>query len=260
MAKGPFCGPLFEGDVDPRVEAYKRTVSRASGGDYRWRGLKFTRKFGPVLADAVRKVQRHAGLDATGSIGRNTHNALMAARTRKGEPACDGLSAKILRDACAELAETSLERKVEAGLKCARLYVAHSSEIEYTQMRPMQLRRIPHLPSRGDCSASCAMIYFNADLPDPNGRDYDGGGYTGTLLAHGREVSLGSLQPLDLVFYGSTTVARPGFPVGAPTHVACSMGDSQRDRVFTFGQDPGPFFQRVEYREPTFVRRCIDDL
>ena len=56
MAKGPFCGPLFEGDVDARVEAYKRTISRASGGDYPWRGLKFTRKFGSVLADAVRAV------------------------------------------------------------------------------------------------------------------------------------------------------------------------------------------------------------
>jgi len=268
MAKGPFCGPLFEGDVDARVEAYKRTISRATGGDYPWRGLKFTRKFGRVLADAVRAFQREAGLDATGSIGRNTHNALMAARTRKGEPACDGLSAKILRDACAELAETPLERKVEAGLKCARLYVARSSDIAYKQSRPMQLRKIPHLPSRGDCSAACAMIYFNADLDDPNGRDYDGAGYTGTLLGHGREVPLDSLQPLDLVFYGFTTAARarPGFPEAAPTHVACAIGDAKRDRIFTFGHDPGPSFERVNYREgfdgrpPRYARRYIDDL
>lgn len=268
MAKGPFCGPLFQGDVDARVEAYKRTISRASGGDYAWRGLKFTRKFGPVFADAVSAFQRHAGLDPTGSIGRNTHNALMAAKTRKGEPACDGLSAKILRDACAELKETPLERKVEAGLKCARLYVAQAADIEYNnKIRPMQLRKIPRLPSIGDCSSACAMIYFNADLDDPNGRGYDGQGYTGTLVGRGREVPLGSLQPLDLVFYGFTTAARASgaFPEGAPTHVGCSMGDPQRDRVFTFGHHPASF-QKVNYREgfdgrpPRYARRYIDDL
>lgn len=54
---------------------------------------------------------------------------------------------------------------------------------------------------RSDCSSWATSVYNSAGLPDPNGENF-GGGYTGTLGDHGREVSRASLKPGDLVLYG----------------------------------------------------------
>jgi hypothetical protein len=102
------------------------------------------------------------------------------------------------------------------------------------------------------------MIYEAGGFADPNGRKYDGFGYTGTLVANGRRVSRDDIQPCDLVFYGSAS-PRPGFPAGAPTHVAMVM--DRKGAIFTFGSDPGPSFRRIDYRSDLHsIRRYIRDI
>jgi hypothetical protein len=102
------------------------------------------------------------------------------------------------------------------------------------------------------------MIYEAAGFDDPNGRGYDGYGYTGTLVAHGRAVKRSEIQPCDLVFYGSAS-PRPGFPAGAPTHVGMVM--DRAGAIFTFGSDPGPSFRRIDYRSDLHsIRRYIPDI
>lgn len=54
---------------------------------------------------------------------------------------------------------------------------------------------------RSDCSQFVTSIYFACGLADPNGNNYNGG-FTGTLVSHGRAISRSELQPGDLIIYG----------------------------------------------------------
>lgn len=87
-----------------------------------------------------------------------------------------------------------------------------------------------------DCSSAATGVYWIADIADPNGRDYDGYGWTGTLCEHGRPVTLEQAQPGDLVFYG------PGPPW---THVAVYLGGG---RVWSHGSNEGPLILLIDYR------------
>ena len=63
--------------------------------------------------------------------------------------------------------------------------VVHEAEIHYGQLRPIDGLATPHkLPLATDCSGFVTLCYKWAGAPDPNGRGYDGYGYTGTLLQH----------------------------------------------------------------------------
>lgn len=156
------------------------------------------------------------------------------------------------------LSSPILPPRVRAARRYARELVEAAADIVYSQARPMQLVGPKLMPSRGDCSASVTMIYEAAGFPDPNGRKYDGYGYTGSLVSNGHAVSRSNLQPLDLVFYGHS-FPRPGFPAGAPTHVAMVM--DRKGAIFSFGSDPGPSFKRIDYRSDLHsVRRYIQDL
>jgi len=153
-----------------------------------------------------------------------------------------------------------LTPRVIAARAYARKLVENAARIDYSQTRsrPMQLGSLQEIPRWADCSSSVTIIYHAAGIPDPNRRSYDGYGYTGTLVAHGRHVTRDRIQPLDLVFYGSAS-ARSGFPAGAPTHVAMVM-DGQ-GAIFTFGSEPGPVFRRIDYRSDLHsIRRYIGDL
>jgi cell wall-associated NlpC family hydrolase len=60
----------------------------------------------------------------------------------------------------------------------------------------------PAYGHRDDCSSWFASVYKSAGLPDPNGQRYTAG-YTGTLGANGRQVSLSQIKPGDAVLYGA---------------------------------------------------------
>lgn len=153
---------------------------------------------------------------------------------------------------------SSLPPKVRRARAYARKLVRAADAITYSQTRsrPMDYCGPVFVPDFLDCSSAVTVIYEAAGYPDPNGRGYDGHGYTGTLLAHGRRVRRSKIQPCDLVFYGRTAVARPGFPVGSPTHVAMVM--DRKGAVFTFGSEPGPVFRRIDYRSDLHsIRRYI---
>jgi cell wall-associated NlpC family hydrolase len=87
----------------------------------------------------------------------------------------------------------------------------------------------PNVPGWTDCSGFVTWCYKSAGAPDPNGSNYNGSGFTGTLWAHGREVTVAQLQPGDLVFYAD--------PLGPSAHVSIYVGQGQ---VVSFGQESGP--------------------
>jgi hypothetical protein len=63
----------------------------------------------------------------------------------------------------------------------------------------------PKFPIHADCSASVTLWYNLAGAADPNGNHYNGYGYTGTLLTHGKHIDISQVIPGDVVVYGPGT-------------------------------------------------------
>lgn len=112
--------------------------------------------------------------------------------------------------------------------------IAHEPQIHYRQARPMEDVRSPSrlkgLPRWADCSEFVTDGYAYAGAPDPNGRGYDGQGYTGTLLTHGKKISQSSLLPGDIVVFGRA----PG------VHVCGVLSAGKDPLLASHGQERGP--------------------
>ena len=100
--------------------------------------------------------------------------------------------------------------------------------IHYGQVRPIPFGRT--LPLTTDCSGFVTICYFLAAAPDPNGRDYDGSGYTGTLLGHLPHIPAASARRGDLVVWGTD----PG------RHVALVLEPGSDPLLCSHGQERGP--------------------
>lgn len=122
------------------------------------------------------------------------------------------------------------DRVVNEALWWAR----NAALITYRQRRPMDGLKI--VPRVGDCSESATLCYRWAGLPDPNGNGYNGAGYTGTLIEHGRRIAIAQARPADLIFYGRG---------GWPTHVVVYLGDGE---VMSFGSTPPRIWRTPFYR------------
>lgn len=135
-----------------------------------------------------------------------------------------------------------------------RVLVNHRGRVHYAQRRPMatatirpgHLRRAIYRPGgiTMDCSESVTLICRLAGLRDPNGRNYDGYGYTGTLLTY-------------LEHYAEPSRARPGalvvFGGGTGEHVAMVYEASAHDPVcFSHGTEQDPRFYRLSELLPAF--------
>jgi len=97
--------------------------------------------------------------------------------------------------------EAKLRARIVANAKWG---VANTQNIHYRQSRPIDGHRSPRkLPLYTDCSGFSTDCYEWAGGPDPNGRGFDGLGYTGTMLEHGLTVPLFSAELGDLIVWGS---------------------------------------------------------
>jgi hypothetical protein len=132
------------------------------------------------------------------------------------------------------------EKRLRARIVSYWLWgINHEPQIHYAQQRPMENVRNPSklktLPRTADCSEFVTDGYASAGAPDPNGRGFDGQGYTGTLLTHGTKIRQSALQPGDLVVFGKY----PG------EHV-CGVLESGSDPLLaSHGQERGPVAIRL---------------
>ncbi len=102
-------------------------------------------------------------------------------------------------------ADQKLRAKIVAEAKWGR---AHENSIHYEQRRPIDgINRRHKQPLFTDCSGFVTLCYKWAGAPDPNGRRYDGYGYTGTLKAHMRHISKAQVKPGDLCLWEGQHVA-----------------------------------------------------
>ncbi len=129
--------------------------------------------------------------------------------------------------------------------------VKHEPKIHYLQVRPIPHHLPDHtLPLTTDCSGFVTLCAQWAGAPDPNGRAFDGDGYTGTILNHCQELlQVGHARPGDLIVYGGGT----GHHVVGITRVL-GNGDF---KVVSHGSERGPWVTTHKYEEahqPTGVR------
>ena len=208
------------------VRAVQRALRKAGA---RPTGSPINNVFDETMAAEVRTFQSTHGLDADGEAGDQTFTAL--------EPFFDAYGRRLLAAVTRELASpTGIRQRIVAA---ADVGVRNRDAIHYTQDgRRMQgvreQRRLPRFPEFEDCSSFATWCYWVAGAPDPNGRGYDGFGFTGTQVTQGTVSS--NARPGDLVFYGGGSV---------PKHVAVYVGNG---RVVSHGSEPGPLLLPLDYR------------
>jgi hypothetical protein len=129
---------------------------------------------------------------------------------------------------------------------------AHERTKHYSQHRPMtHLGDSPEQTWYADCSGYVTSALYWADkwgvgfkVEDPNGLDYSGWGYTGTLLSHNFRHQV----PLDHNFY----VGDIGLygPASRTRHtVICRKGGNISTAIWSsFGSERGPIPVRLRYR------------
>lgn len=130
---------------------------------------------------------------------------------------------------------------VSALLRAARVGYEHREYMTYTEgsLRwsgiTEQRRSVDNqYPPYADCSAFVTWMYWDAtrflNMPDVLNGAYWTAGYTGTLVAHGEPVDVGSTVPGDVCLYGGS--------VWVPQHATMTIGGG---RCVSFGRqgDPG---------------------
>lgn len=135
--------------------------------------------------------------------------------------------------------------------------VDNEPQIHYRQSRPIDgLDQPRKLPLYTDCSGFVTDCYKWAGAPDPNGLNYSGQGFTGTLLDHLEHIGPAEIEPGDLVVFGS----HPG------EHVVIVAAAGMNPMVVSHGQERGPIKVRLSveaaaHQSPmTFLRGAgLDD-
>lgn len=139
-----------------------------------------------------------------------------------------------------------------AAVQAAMLVYHHRGSIHYTQgwrrwdgIRLHLVAALGHFPNYADCSAMVSweifqglgVIYHRPDVV--NGQNWRGG-FTGTLMTHGKRQTVGNCLPGDAVIYGR------GYP---GEHTALVVGRSGRTpMVVSHGSEAGPFYLPYNYR------------
>lgn len=188
--------------------------------------------FGPAAVKQLQKFQHAHGIKADGVLGENT--------LRKLGPFFDGYAFLLYEGypPSKSKAEAIRNRQVAYFLWA----YAHRAQIHYLERRPIDHEKQPqHLPVWEDCSGFFTKSAFAAGYPsDPNGLDWNGQGYTGTLSRNGKTVSISKCQPGDAAFYF------PPWPYGHVVGILARKGTDVR--VCSHGSEGGPFILDLSYR------------
>lgn len=128
----------------------------------------------------------------------------------------------------------------QKAVSAALVAVSHRTETTYTEGR-LRWDGIAHdrrayrreSPHQADCSSLLGWCFWDATRAERLGDFVNGenwtGGYTGTMVNHGEDVTTVGLKPADAVFYG-TNWARPA-------HTALYIGNG---RVVSHGMQGDP--------------------
>ena len=148
----------------------------------------------------------------------------------------------------------------------AKWSVANRQHFTYSEgpQRMMGVRcHAGTVPITADCSAAVTLWYKWAGAPDPNGLNYNGTGYTGTLLGHGRRIALKDVLPGDVIVYGPGTGWHTALVVEAgPDPLTVShgqQGDPNYCRVSQDGRLPQTYL-RFNTQKRTVLKKVLHAL
>lgn len=138
--------------------------------------------------------------------------------------------------------ESSYRKKVVEYFMWA---LANEAQGHYLQARPMDLNNLHHVPFYDDCSEFYTKACKWAGLPDPNGNNFNGYGFTGTLRSHMHHIPVYMVEPGDAVVYGYGSGHHvSGVILGYPALDLCSHGREAAPERVTFARQkewqPGP--------------------
>ena len=186
---------LAYGSTSKRVSACKMALIAAK---VRKRHSGVGRFYGRVMVADVRRFQRAYKLPAHGRIDRATFLKLRPHFSAQARGLWN-----------AGFALSRYERIASYGLRCyqarARIHygIAHRMWNVRHKVR-WQGAATPIMPW-DDCSSFATDLLYTCGFPDPNGRGYDGYGYSGTMYTHGRKVTSG-FRGGDCSLYGAQGV------------------------------------------------------
>jgi hypothetical protein len=90
------------------------------------------------------------------------------------------------------------------------------------------------VPFVSDCSAGVTDLFSWGGAPDPNDANFAGPSDTGTLLAHGDEISLHIARECDVVIFGPGDGWHAGLLVaGGGNPIVWSMGEQGDPRLYS---------------------------
>lgn len=211
------------------VHAIQRTLRQ-----HGFRKGPATSRYGRGTRKQVRNWQAKHDLDADGIYGRHTHEKLSRRFDRR---------ARHLYGKGWSPGGTTRSKMVKAAMHGynVRGYMHYTqSAWTYWSSPYGRMYGVRHkvgmsgIPRYEDCSSFATWVYWVSGARDPNGFNYNGYGFTGTLQAHGIRILWSNVRPGDLVFYGWPT-----------SHVAIYVGSG---RVVSFGSEIGPLLLNTHYR------------
>jgi cell wall-associated NlpC family hydrolase len=183
--------------------------------------------FDAATKEEVEEFQRAQKLHIDGEVGKHTYAALAEFLDDR---------ALTLLDRVAGAKPHTIRQQIAAAAFCG---YNNRESVHYTQgsQRMEGVREElhpPKFPHFEDCSSFVTWCYFAAGAPDPNGRGYDGTGFSGTLVQHGKQASDPAMG--DIAFYGHSHTDI--------NHVTVCVGNG---RVVSHGQESGPMLYPLNY-------------
>jgi len=201
----------------------------------------------------VMLLQRRARIIVDGVVGAATWTVLARLKKPSGRSVLDARAKMLIRRrAKTKPAGDVVRDRIVSG---QNWLLAHRYQMPYAQVRPY-----PHFRSNGtlstsdlyrgtDCSGSVTALCEYGGARDPNGLDYDGTGYTGTLRGHARAtrtmIALSQAKRGDLTHYTDSDHV-------AQLHEDAGPGDVPI--VFSFGSFPCGLYAAT-YRSIVMVQR-----
>jgi hypothetical protein len=231
------------------IVAYKRAVSR--GGRWPWQSFDdtYSKSFangqsgGNVGDSGVKGFQRQSDLGDDGVVGNDTFNAIRTSLVpdglpHSGEPLLDKTALDLLK----KYKPSGGGGGAAALTDYARRSINNEPKIHYSQNRPMNHLGVS--PENGftcDCSGHATACFYEAGWDDPNHSNYNGSGYTGTLINNPKYTG-SSFQVGDLAIYGTS-------PSNTTHVVTCYVaGNNSTSKWVSHGSEAGPYSVALYYR------------
>lgn len=139
------------------------------------------------------------------------------------------------------------------GKKNAKQEVWH-----YAEIRPIPYASPLKFPVTTDCSGFVSLCFYEAGGFDPNGCNFNGSGYTGTLLDHGTRITRDKVVPGDVIVYGTYPGVHAALVVKVNPEgdiLTVSHGEEGDPSLVWCGAPKGTISGHpVDTRQPTYLR------